>query len=226
MIIRVRDSKEDNQKFIDRFGEERFAKFQRLKPAFSPEKRDLYFWLDKTREELEKEFNKPILKGYEPVAENDEWLVVKCDNQEMVNVLAGDMPWCIKEGDEFDVALEHGIEWYLFLNKNDRRNKIMVANQNGSCEITDKQNHRISEIPNAPEGFDFKSNLNDDSFMAVLEFIVGRDDEEELVNKFGEFFGNLDLENENFKEDLLEKLRGCDLTALGRYIDSNIRKFV
>ena len=34
------------------------------------------------------------------------------------------------------------------------------------------------------------------------------------------------VSNTGSKEDLLEKMRSCDLTALGRYIDSNIRKFV
>ena len=226
IITRITDSKEDNQKFIDRFGEERFEKFQRLKSNFEPSKRDLYYWLDKTREDLEREFNQVILKGNEAVGENEEWLVVKVETKEQLRQLANDMPWCIKTGEEFDVAKERGVKWYLFLNKNDRRNKIMVADLNGDCEITDKDNHRIQSIPNAPEGFNFESNVSDNSFIPILMYIINRDDNQTLVNKFGDFFEVLNANDPNLKNILREKINTADLRELANYIDSNIRKFI
>lgn len=226
MIICIRDSKEDNQKFIDRFGEERFAKFQRLKPNFEVPKRDLYYWLDKTREELEKEFNETILKGNEAIGENEQWLVVQIENKDQIRQLAGDMPWCIKQGDEFEVSVENGVDWFLFLDKNNRHNKIMAARRGGSYEITDNENHRIAEIPNAPEGFDFKSSITDNSFVEVLRFIINGNTNEQLVYKFGDFFGDLDVNNPYLKEYLMEQIEHANLNELANYIDSNIRRFV
>ena len=226
IITRITDSKEDNQKFIDRFGEELFEKFQRLKSNFEPSKRDLYYWLDKTVEDLEKEFNQIILKGNEAIGENEEWLIVKVETKDQLRQLANDMPWCIKTGEEFDVAKEQGVVWYLFLNKNDKKNKIMVADLNGNCEITDNENHRIQSIPNAPQEFNFQSSVTDNSFIPILMQIINRDDNETLVNKFGEFFEGLDVNEENLKNILREKINNADLRELANYIDSNIRKFI
>ena len=226
IITKITDSKEDLQKFIDRFGEERLAKLQRFKPAMDYEKRDIYYWMDKTREDLEREFNNIILKGEEYIGENEEWLVVKITSKEQLKKLASDMPWCIKQGEEFDIAQQVGVNWYLFINKNDKHNKIMVAELNGNAEITDNHNHRISSIPNAPKDFNFESSISDDSFLQLLLNMVESDDTETLINKFGDFFGDLSEEDENLKETLTNKLLNADLSELANYIDTNIRKFI
>jgi len=105
----LNESKADQQKFIDKFGEQRWTLFNKLKARLV--NKDIYYWLKKTEDELDdelrriasqktnKEVRSEAKRGATLIDEDENWKVYRIDTYEASKYYGYGTQWCISSAD-------------------------------------------------------------------------------------------------------------------------------
>ena len=114
----ILESKQDQQKFIDKFGEEKWERFDSLKSRLS--NKDLYYWVGQTEETLDnalldaenKETNKKkrssAKDGAILLAQDENWKCYKITTHKAATYYGRDTQWCVSSVDNTYAVDENG----------------------------------------------------------------------------------------------------------------------
>lgn len=233
----VTDAKADELRFVEKFGEKALNRFKRLAQKLSGNYKDMT-WVAanvETAEDLNEILNNVDFYGYEPIAENEDWVVFNVDNLEMCQKLARGTSWCITAPTAWNTNARFGARYNFYINKNtgDKYCVAMVGNLKEIVDGADNDLVRLpAGVPAVGEGEIVSSVVQEDksSAEALLQTVLSNIQllsPEALKNAYADMFGDeLDiLEGNEVKEFLTEQVQNIDTNELKRYIEEHIDDF-
>lgn len=233
----VTDAKADELRFAEKFGEKALNRFKRLAQKLSGNYKDMT-WVAanvETAEDLNEILNNVDFYGYEPIAENEDWIVFNVDNLDMCQKLARGTSWCITAPTAWNTNARFGARYNFYINKNtgDKYCVAMVGNLKEIVDGADNDLVRLpAGVPAVGEGEIVSSVVQEDksSAEALLQTVLSNIQllsPEALKNAYADMFGDeLDiLEGNEVKEFLTEQVQNIDTNELKRYIEEHIDDF-
>ena len=236
-LPRFRDSKADEERFAQRFGEKNLVRFKRLAQRLQGHYRDMT-WVTaniETTGDLNDILNNAEFYGYEPIAENEDYIVFDIDNLEMCQKLAGNANWCITAPTAWNTNARFGARYHFYINKNTGE-KYCVAMVGNLKEIVDGSDNELAKLPvGVPMvgGAEITSSVvqeNTSSADALMQTVLRNIEAlsvDTLREAYDDLFGeDLDmLEDDEVKEWLTEQVQEMDTNELKTYIEHHIDEF-
>lgn len=236
-LPRVRDSKADEERFAQKFGIKALARFKKLAQRLQGHYNDIT-WVTAhidTPEDLNEILNNTEFYGYDPIAENEDWVVFDVDNLEMCEKLARGTNWCITSPTAWNTNARFGARYNFYINKNTGE-KYCVAMVRDLKEIVDGSDNELAKLPTgvpAVGGGEITSSVvqeNTSSSEALVQSALRNVDllpTETLRNAYSDLFGEeLEMLDDNeIKDWIKEQIQGMDSNELKRYIENHIDDF-
>ena len=232
------DSKEDEERFVQKFGEKELNRFKRLTQKLQGNYRDLTWVIANidNKEDLNEILNNADYYGYEPIEENEDYVVFNIDNLQKCQKLASGTSWCITSPTAWNTNARFGARYHFYINKY-TGDKYCVAMLGGLKEIVDKNDNELAKLPSGVPsvgGIEITSSVvreDTTNQQALLETALANIQilpVETLRIAYDDMFGEeLDiLDDEEVKAWLTNKLPQIDTNELKRYIENHINDFV
>ena len=231
------DSKEDDIRFAEKFGENNLTRYKRLSQKLVGNNRDITWVIAhiENADDLNEMMNVTEFGEYTPIAENEEYIVFDINSLEMCQDLAKGANWCITSPTAYNTNARFGAKYHFYINKI-TGDKYCVAMAKGMNEIVDKNDNELAKlptgVPQVGEGEITSSVVKEDmsSSDALLKSAlanVGLLPVDTLRIAYDDMFGEeLDmLDDEEVKDWLLTKLPEVDTNELKEYIEDHIDDF-
>ena len=239
----VMDSKKGPSKFKDsaneeaftaKFGAKNLQRFNRIKQKLEGNMRDIT-WITahiETPEELNEAFNNVEFGTYEPIAENEDYIVFDIDSLQMCQDLARGTNWCIAVPSAYNVYANYGAKYNFYINKING-DKYCVAMVGDGKEIVDKNDRELASLPEGVPGEAVKSSVVEEDMStedALLQTTLANIQilpVDTLRIAYDDMFGEeLDmLEDEDVKAWLSEQIPNIDTNELKTYIEEHLEDF-
>ena len=227
------DSKEDKQRFIAKFGEDAFNRYNRISQKLQGQYKDMT-WLTANVEanELNEIFNNAEFKGYEPTDENEDFVMFKIEDLDMCQKLSEGANWCIATPTAYNTYAGYGAEYKFYFNKKTGE-KYCVASVSGMNEIVDQNDNELAKLPDGVPGEVYTSAVvheDKTSSEATLETALKHIEllsVAQLRTAYNDLFGEelSLLEDDEVKSWLTSKLPEVDTNELKRYIEQHLDAF-
>lgn len=106
-INKITEAKEDKQRFIERFGQELYDRFLKLKPRLTPPDNDISYWMKKSKEDLvlkldsiegkqtAKQKSETAKQGSKKLYSDPRWDVIEIQTLEASIKYGKETKWCI-----------------------------------------------------------------------------------------------------------------------------------
>ena len=231
----VSDSKEDEQRFIEKFGQKAFDRYNRIKQKLvsTTEKDITWITANVTPEDLNEIFNTAEFYGYEPAAENEEFVMFDVDNLEMCQKLSRGTNWCIAVPTAWNQNTAFGAKFKVFVNKN-TGDKYCLVDLKGTYEIVDKNDKELAKLPDGvPAYADVRSSVvqedtsSEEALLMTALANIQLLPVDTLRIAYDDLFGEeLDMLNDDeVKEWLSNQIQQLDRNELKRYIENHLNDF-
>jgi len=229
------DSKEDEQRFAEKFGEKNLNRFKRLTQKLQGNYKDMTWVVAhiETTEDLNDVLNNADFGGYEPSDENEDWVVFKVEDLQKCQKLSNGTNWCITAPTAWNTYTGLGVDFTFYINKN-TGDKYCVASKGGLNEIVDKNDREVTSLPEGVPGEEVRSSVVEEDMdieEATLKTALANVQlmsVDELKIAWDDMFGEeLDmLEDDEVKEWLTHKIPEIDSNELKTYLEEHYTDFI
>ena len=233
----INDDKNSDEAFAEKFGADNLIRYKRLTQKLEGNNRDITWVIAhiENKDDLNEMLNVTEFGEYNPIAENDKFIVFDIDSLNMCQRLARGTTWCITSPTAYNTNARFGARYHFYINKITGE-KYCVAMVGGMNEIVDANDNELArlpeDVPQVGEEEVRSSVVNEDksSSEALLQTALANVNllpVETLRVAYDDMFGDeLDmLEDEEVQPWLLEKLPEVDLQELKTYIEEHIDDF-
>lgn len=224
----------NEEAFVAKFGAKNLTRFNRIKQKLEGNMRDIT-WVTshiETPEELNEIFNNVEFGNYEPIAENEDYVVYEVKDLATCQSLAKGTNWCIAVPRAWNAYAAFGATYNFYMNKINGE-KYCVAIVGDGKEIVDKNDHELASLPEGVPGEQVQSSVVSEDMPieeATLKAALANVQilpVETLRIAYDDMFGEeLDMLDDNeVKEWLMQKLPEIDTNELKTYIEDHINDF-
>ena len=235
--VEVKDDKTSDTAFVEKFGEDNLTRYKRLSQKLEGNNKDITWVIAhiENKDDLNEMLNVTEFGEYEPIAENDKFIVFDITDLPMCQKLAKNTSWCITAPAAWETNARFGARYNFYINKITGE-KYCVAMVRNLKEIVDQNDNELARLPEGVpavgEG-EIRSSIvaentsNEEALLGSVLANIRLLSVDTLRNAYDDMFGEeLDmLEDEEVKEFLTEQVANVDTNELKTYIENHIDEF-
>lgn len=233
----IKDDKNSDAAFTEKFGADNLARYKRLNQKLEGNNKDITWVIAhiENANDLNEMLNVTEFGEFEPIAENDKFIVFDITDLPMCQKLAKNTSWCITAPSAWETNARFGARYNFYINKITGE-KYCVAMVRNLKEIVDQNDNELARLPEGVPAVGeeeivssvvAENTSNEDALLGSVLANIQLLSVDTLRNAYDDMFGEeLDmLEDEEVKDFLTEQIPNVDTNELKTYIENHIDDF-